>query len=129
MVVVAGDDVALADLLGPPAQLGHAVLDGADGQALGLPARHEAFHVLWFQAGGSQMPKARLLELVGHEVEHTRAVALRGEAAVAVASAELLELVVQVAHPVAAGVLRCRVGRLPLGGAVGFVVAGVKSVW
>jgi hypothetical protein len=42
VLVVAGDDVALADLLGPPAQLGHAVLDGADGQAFGLPARHQA---------------------------------------------------------------------------------------
>ena len=48
--------------------------------------------------GGAEVPKTCLLELVGDEVEHTLAVALRGEAAVAVAAADLLELVVQVAH-------------------------------
>ena len=90
MVIGAGDDVALADLLGPPAQFSHPVLNCADGQAVGLPARHQAFDVLGLQARGAQVPKVCLLELVGHEVEHTLAVALRSEAAIAVAAAELL---------------------------------------
>jgi hypothetical protein len=48
--------------------------------------------VLGLQARGDEVPVARLLGLVGHEVERTLAVALRGEAAVAVAAAALLEL-------------------------------------
>ncbi len=98
VAVVAGHHVLFANLLGPPAQLGHAVLQGAGGQALGLPARHQVLHVLGLQAVGVQVPKTAFLQLVGHEVEHAFAVALGGVAAVAVAAAHLLELVVQVFH-------------------------------
>ena len=49
--------------------------------------------VLGFQAGGDEVPVARLLGLVGQEDGHTLAIALRGEVAVAAAAAELLELV------------------------------------
>ena len=37
VVVAARDDVLFAELLGPPAQIGHPVLDGAHCQTLGLP--------------------------------------------------------------------------------------------
>jgi hypothetical protein len=84
--------------------------------------------VLGLQARGDKVPKARVQDPLGDEDDHTLAVARRGEAAVAVAATALLELFVQVAHSVAAGDLRCRVVRLPLG-VIGFVFAGVKSLW
>lgn len=43
--VVGGDDAGLTDLLGPPAWMFHGVLQGAGGQALGLPALGQGVHV------------------------------------------------------------------------------------
>jgi len=54
--------------------------------------------VLGLEALRTQSPDAHLVELVGNEIEDVLPVGLGGEAAVAVATAELLEVVVQVAH-------------------------------
>lgn len=48
------------------------------------------YDVLRFQAGDNHLPKAQLLKLAGDQVEHARAVMLRGMAAVAIAIAKLL---------------------------------------
>ena len=112
VVVVLGDHVLLADLLGPPAQLGHAILDGAHRQALGFPALDQALDVLRLQACGSQMPVPEVLKLIGDQVQHARTVALCGEAAIAIAMAELLQFVVQIPHGCLASSIPLRV-RLP----------------
>jgi hypothetical protein len=98
VAVVARDDVLLANLLGPPAQFGHPVLDGAHRQALSLPSLHQPFHVLGLQACCSHVPVAEFLKLACHQVEHALAIALRRIAAVAVAPAQLFQLVVQIPH-------------------------------
>jgi hypothetical protein len=97
-VVLPGKDVLLADLLGPPAQRGEPVLHRPGGDCLGLPALEQRLDVLGLQARGEHLPEARLLELVREEREHPLPVRAGGEAAVAVAIAQLLELVVQIAH-------------------------------
>jgi hypothetical protein len=50
------------------------------------------------EALGAQAAHAHLVQLVGDEVEDVRPVGLGGVAAIAVVPAELLEVVVQVAH-------------------------------
>ena len=110
MVVVAGDDVLLADLLGPPAQFRHPVLDRAHGQTFRLPSLHQALDVLGLEACCSHVPVAQFLKLVGHQVEHALAIALGRVAAVAVAPAQLLQFVVQVSHSLLLSVPFCSVG-------------------
>ena len=110
VVVVAGDDVLLADLLGPPSQFRHPVLDRAHGQAFRLPALDQPLDVLGLEARRGHVPVAHVVQLTGHQVEHALAIALRREAAVAVAPAQLLQLVVQVAHSAAVGIVPRPVG-------------------
>ncbi len=96
--VAAGDDVLLADLLRPPAQRRHAVLDGAGREVLGEPALDQLLDVLGLQALGIHMPETHLVELIGDQVEDVFPIRLGGIAAVAVTPAELLQVVVQIAH-------------------------------
>ncbi|MBN8473248.1 MAG: hypothetical protein J0M27_00470 [Sulfuritalea sp.] len=45
VIVVSGDDVLLADLLGPPAKLCYPIPDRADGQTRHLPALDQSLDV------------------------------------------------------------------------------------
>ncbi len=92
VIVVPGDDVLLADLLGPPAKLRHPILDRADGQALHLPALDQSIDMLRFQADDNHMSKAQFLELVGDLVEHALAVVLCRIAAVAIPITEAVSI-------------------------------------
>jgi hypothetical protein len=56
--------------------------------------------MLRLQCSGTHAPKAEGVQLVCDQTKHALAVALGGVAAVAVAPAQDLELVVQVAHGV-----------------------------
>src|SRR6266571_6199012 len=78
--------------------MAHAVLDGPRGKFFGEPAINEHLHVLGLEALRAEFANAHLVELVGAEIEDVLPVGLRGVTAVAVATAELLEVVVQVAH-------------------------------
>src|SRR6266700_6452824 len=78
--------------------MAHAVLDGPRGKFFGEPAINEQLHVLGLEALRAEFANAHLVELVGAEIEDVLPVGLRGVTAVAVATAELLEVVVQVAH-------------------------------
>src|SRR5207237_6083066 len=94
----AGDDVLLAGLLGPPAKRRHPVLDSPRRKVLGKPALDQLLDVLGLQAVGVHMPEAHLVELVGDEIEDVFPIRLGGIATVAVVPAELLQVVVQIAH-------------------------------
>ena len=85
MAIIGLDDILFADFLGPPAQFGHPVLDGAHGQALGLPSFHQAFDVLGLEACCCHVRVAEFLKLASHQVEHALAIALNRIAAFAVA--------------------------------------------
>src|ERR1700694_1480219 len=78
--------------------MAHAVLDRARGEFFGEPAINEQLHVLGFEPLRTQFASAHLVELVGAEIEDVLPVGLRCVTAVAVAPAELLEVIVQVAH-------------------------------
>src|SRR5258706_11853199 len=78
--------------------MAHAVLDRARGEFFGEPAINEQLHVLGPEALRAKFANAHLVELVGAEIEDVFSVGLRCVTAVAVATAELLEVVVQVAH-------------------------------
>ena len=65
----AGDDVLLADLLGPPPKGRHPVLDGPRRELLGQPALDQLLDVLGLEAMGVHMPEPHLVELVGDEIE------------------------------------------------------------
>jgi hypothetical protein len=109
--------LGLADLLRPPSKLCQPVLDGADGQTRRLPVRDKAFDVLGSQAVGAHVPKAQVTELAGDQIQHALAVPLRGETAVAVPLAQLLQLKVQIPHSLSSDgsnrpspmILSCRV--------------------
>ena len=108
-VVALGDDVGLADLLRPPAQFGHAVLDRARAQPLGGPALHQLLDVLGLQALDAHVHEAHFPQLVGDQRQDAFPVGLGGKAAVPIAGTELLQFVVQVLHrPLGrGGSLRC----------------------
>lgn len=99
-VVAAGDDIGLVQLLGPPAQMRHPVLDRAGRELLPSPAVNQGLDMLGLQALGREVAKAQLVELGRHQGEDAFALGLRGVGTVAVAVAELLQLVVEVAHGV-----------------------------
>ena len=108
-VVALGDDVGLADLLRPPAQFGHAILDRACAQPLGGPALHQLFYMLGFQALRLHVHETHFPQLVGDQREDAFPVGLGGKAAVPIAGTELLQFVVQGLHrPLGrGGSLRC----------------------
>ena len=56
--------------------------------------------MLWLQGSGGHPPIPHLLQLIRDLVEHTRTVGLRAVTAIAVAFAQLFQLVVQVSHRV-----------------------------
>ena len=56
--------------------------------------------MLGAHAGGPQMPKAIFGQLVGHQCQDAFAVVLGRERAVAVAAAQVLEVLVEVTHGV-----------------------------
>ena len=85
-------------LVRPPADRRHAVLDGAGGNALILPARHQCVHVLGLQGTCRHATKAHLVQLVGNLREQIRSLRLGRPTAVAILVAELFELVIQVSH-------------------------------
>src|ERR1700730_2161323 len=78
--------------------MAHAVLDRARGEFFGEPALDEHLHVLGLEPLRAKFANAHLVELVGAEIEDVLPVGLRCVTAVAVATAELLEVVIQVAH-------------------------------
>src|ERR1700736_3215485 len=78
--------------------MAHAVLDRARGEFFGEPAVNEQLHVLGLEPLRAKFANAHLVELVGAEIEDVFPIGLGGVTAVAVATAELLEVIVQVAH-------------------------------
>ena len=80
------DDVHVVDQLG----VERVAQDHGDAEDVGAPAGK--------QAGRPVVPVAELVELIGEEGEHPLPVGAGGVAAVAVALAELLQLVVQIPH-------------------------------
>jgi len=78
--------------------MAHPVLDRARGEFFGEPALDEQLHVLGLELLRMQFANAHLVELVGAEIEDVLPVRLRCVTAVAVATAELFEVVVQIAH-------------------------------
>src|SRR5690606_19974272 len=91
-------DTCLADLLCPPAQVRHAVLERASRQAFGLPALQQGFDMLALERGGPHLAKARFAQLASSQAQRPLPVSLGGVAAVAVAQAELAQGVGQVVH-------------------------------
>jgi len=89
---------AVADLLRPPAQHGHPVLERAYGNSFRLPARDQRLDVLGLEAVGPHVPETHFVQLVGDQRQDALARILGGVAAVAVSLAELLQFVVQVSH-------------------------------
>ena len=64
------------------------------------PALDQGTNVFRLQGSGTHAPEAEGVKLVCDQTEYALAVALSGMAAVAVAPAQLFQLVVQVAHGV-----------------------------
>ena len=62
---------------------------------------HQVLDVLRSQSLRPKMPEAAVGQLVGHQAQDALAVVLRLERAIAVALAQLLEVVIEVAHRVA----------------------------
>jgi hypothetical protein len=93
--VLAGDHVAPVDLLGPPAQLRHAVLDRAGVERFRLPASRQGLDMLRPETRCPQLFESCLVQLIRDQLHNAHTVGLRAEAAVSVAVAELLQVVVQ----------------------------------
>jgi len=96
--VVARHDVLLGYLLGQPAQGGHPVLERPRADCFRMPARHQVLDMLGAYAGRAQMPETIFVELVGDQCQDAFAIILRSERAIAIALAQLLEIMVEVTH-------------------------------
>src|SRR5262249_40299062 len=97
-VVAPGDDVLLAGLLRPPADLRHPVLQGPSAQLLRFPAFDERLDMLGLKALSGHLPEPHLVELVRDQGKDSFPRHLGGVATVAVAPAELFQFVIQVSH-------------------------------
>ena len=96
--VLARNDVALIYLGAYPPDRAHAILEGADADAVVLPAIDQGGDVLRLQAPGFKPPEARLGQLPGDHLDVVAAVALRGVAAFPlVAPSHLHDL--RICHP------------------------------
>ena len=97
-VVVVGsrDDVLSVDLLRPPAQGAHAVLDGSDRYFAGLPVIDQCLDVFRLQGMGAHAPVSQIMQLIRDQRQDPFPIRLGGVAAVPIAVAELFQLVVQV---------------------------------
>src|SRR4029077_13707515 len=80
------------------AQCRHPVLDGPWREVLRKPALDQLLDMLGLEAVGVHMPESHLVELVGDQIEDVLPIRLGGVAAVAVMPAELLQVIVQIAH-------------------------------
>ena len=94
--------VLLVNLVRPPTNHGHAVLDSPDRQALGEPVLDQGIDVFWFQGPINHLAIAKVAELIGYQGQHALAFDLGGIAAFPALAAQFLELVVQVSHSVLA---------------------------
>src|SRR5690606_20211024 len=96
--VVRRQDACLADLLCPPAQVRHAVLDRASRQAFGLPALQQGSDMLALERGSPHLAEAGFAQLASGQGQRPLPVSLGGMAAVAVAQAKLAQGIGQVVH-------------------------------
>src|SRR5262249_8859272 len=88
-----------------PAQGCHPVLDRPRGELHGQPAGNELLDMLGFQALSPQTAMAHLVQLIGNQIQDVLPIGLGRVAPIAVVSAELLEVIVQVTHRSATSVL------------------------
>src|ERR1700690_1388546 len=98
--IVAGDDVLLVDLLGQPADGAHPVLERPRADLSRMPARHQVIDMVGAHARRAQMPKPPVVELVGDQRQNALTIVLGGKRAIAIALAQVLEVVVEVTHGV-----------------------------
>src|SRR5690606_37198239 len=96
--VVRWQDTCLADLLCPPAQVRHAVLERASRQPFSLPALQQGFDVLALERGGPHLAETRFAQLASSQTQRPLPVGLGGVATVAVAQAKLAQGIGQVVH-------------------------------
>ena len=65
VLVRSGYNVPLVDLVGPPPDCGHSVLDRSDRETPFLPLGHQGLDVLWFERSGLHLSVAQGMQLVG----------------------------------------------------------------
>ena len=94
--VIARDDVLFVDLLGQPAQGAHPVLERDRADLFRMPALDQVLDMLRAHAGRSQVSESVFVELVRDQGLDALSIMLRGERAIAVALAQILEVVVEV---------------------------------
>jgi hypothetical protein len=85
--VVRRNEAALADLLGPPTQMCHAILQRAGDEPLGPPACEQCVDVLSLERTGAHLPETQFAQLPAELRQHAQSTCLCVVATIAVAPA------------------------------------------